>query len=221
MSKKIEIKGGLRNDPLSFNVIKSKGNHEYYQGNKRVYDHELQRVTSKYRLSIDEIDHAIESLTQTLPNVHFIQRTSFIHDRVRFLGCTLWIHADPQLAYKMNDFDHIADFTPDKCDEFNDRDIKWLNSQLDLPNDGTYDSTVVMSHHLPSYQLIAEKYHGNPMNGFYANNLDSLVMKANIWVCGHTHYAKHVMIGNCRCYVNPTGYAGEVSNYDPNAIIEI
>lgn len=157
------------------------GNHEYYQGYKRTFDQRIQEVSGKFRLSMDDIDQTITDLTNSLPNVHFMQRNVVIYNRIRFLGCTLWIQADPILASGINDYNYIPNLTPEKCTELHVRDIKWLESQLNLPNDGTYDSTVVMTHHLPSYKLIADKYLGHPLNGFYADNLDYLVKQVGMW----------------------------------------
>jgi len=83
----------------------------------------------------------------------------------------------------------------------------------------SYDQTVVITHHLPSYKLIANKYEGNPMNSFYATNLEELVEKADIWCCGHSHSAKQVTIGKCRCYLNPVGYSQESTGF--KSFIEI
>jgi DNA repair exonuclease SbcCD nuclease subunit len=190
------------------------GNHEYYQ--RETFDQ-----PNKSRLSIDEINKIIINFTDAFVNVHYIQQNIVIHNRVRFLGCTLWTKSDPILSYKIGDYKHILNLTPEKCTELHNYDINWLETQLSCPNDGTYDFTVVMSHHLPSYKLVSEKYQDHPLNGFYADDLDHLVKKANMWVCGHTHYAKHILVGDCHCYVNPIGYSHETSNYDPNILIEL
>jgi len=74
---------------------------------------------------------------------------------------------------------------------------------------------VVITHHLPSYQLIADKYQKHPNINFYASNLEYLVEKADIWCCGHSHSLKYATIGNCQCYLNPVGYSHESTGFNP------
>lgn len=199
------------------------GNHEYYQRYQR-YNSVTHTLNSRYdttfRHSIEDIDKIARSLTNELPNVHFLQRDVLIYQRVRFLGCTLWSTADPSLTKYMNDYEMIKDMTAEKSNDLNSQDVKWLEEQLKL-NDETYDTTVVITHHLPSYKLISEKYTNHPLNGFFANHLDELVEKADIWVCGHSHSAKTIEIGKCKCYINPVGYSGERTDYNMNCLIEI
>lgn len=196
------------------------GNHEYYQHYRRKYSHETARLESGFRHSIDDIDKMVTVITGSLPNVHFLQRSSVVYNRVRFIGCTLWTQSDPTLTKYMNDYEYIKDFTADTCDKLNSHDVKWLEENLVLNGD-EYDRTVVVTHHLPSTKLIADKYKNHPLNGFFANNLDYYVEKADIWVCGHSHSAKFVTIGKCRCYLNPTGYTQEDSSYDINLKIDV
>lgn len=200
------------------------GNHEYYQSYQRARSDDFSGLgvtyIKGYRHSMEQIDNMIATFTATLPNVHFLQRTSIIHNRVRFMGCTLWTPSDYKLSDQMNDYNCIKDMTTEKCREIHLGDVSWLTEQLaEISSD--YDATVVMTHHLPSYQLLADKYIGDPLNVFYANTLEKLVEQADIWVCGHSHTAKHITIGKCECYLNPTGYIGEHSGYQPNIDITL
>lgn len=186
------------------------GNHEYYQK----YD------TGKYRYNIEEIDKMINTLTSSLPNVHFLQRESFIYDRVRFLGCTLWSDCDSELSKYMNDYTYIKDFTPEISKNIHNVDVEWLRRELSLDKCG-YDSTVVITHHLPTYKLINKKFENHPLNSFFVSNLDQIVEKADLWVCGHSHTSNYASIGKCKCYINPVGYQNESSGYDRKLTIDL
>lgn len=197
------------------------GNHEYYEKNKKTFDHITQKIVPADRPMISDVNKIIDDLCNSLPNVYFMNRRSVVHDRVRFLGCTLWTRSDKELSQYMNDYNYIPEFTSEVCEKMHHSDIMWLESQLKLPNDGTYDKTVVMTHHVPTTSLIDKKYQNNLYNIFYVDDLDYLVRLADIWVCGHTHTAAKSMVGKCRCYVNPKGYNGETSYFDPNMKIEV
>lgn len=197
------------------------GNHEYFRGYRKRSDCEIEKDINDVVFSMDETDACIDKFTKSLPNVYFMQRNSIIYNRVRFLGCTLWTRSNLSLSQGVNDYTYIPDFTVNRCEELHARDVKWLTGQLNLDNDGTYDKTIVITHHIPSEKLINEKYHGNPKNILYCDNLDHLVIRADIWVCGHTHMANHITIEKCECYTNPIGYIGEISNYNPNFVVEV
>lgn len=204
--------------PYYAKVLIISGNHEYYQRYKRNCDYHLE-ITHQYKFSMDQIDIMIHKITSSFPNVHFLNRTSLIHNRIRFLGCTLWSVPDPSSYHYMNDFTMIEDMTPIEYNRLHEQDSTWLSSHLNESSDD-YDKTIVITHHLPSYRLISDKFIGSPLNCFFANHLDHLVEKADIWVCGHSHSAKQINIGNCRCYLNPVGYPGENTSYDIDCIID-
>lgn len=183
------------------------GNHEYYQRDARY--------------SMDEVDARMRSIARSLPNVHFLQRDSHVHDRVRFLGCTLWSRSDPALAGSMNDYRMIPGMTPSESNAMHTRDAAWLCEQLDAPPSLDYDRTVVVTHHLPSYDLVAERYRGHHLNCFFASHLDCLLDVADVWCCGHSHRSVTATLRSCRCYLNPVGYEGEDSGHDPDLAISL
>lgn len=187
-------------------IIIITGNHEYYNNNN---------------LSLQDIDYQIYKLSKEINNVHFLQNNVYIYNRIRFLGCTLWTESDYFLAHTMRDYSCIPDMTSDKCNDLFRKHSSWLSLQLSKENNDEYDKTVVITHHLPSYSLVSKEYINNPLNIFYANNIDSMVRKADIWLCGHSHKSKITTIGKCKCYLNPWGYEHETSNYDNNLAITL
>ena len=76
---------------------------------------------------------------------------------------------------------------------------------------------MVVTHHLPSYSLIAPEYltsENAHMNRYYASHLDDFISEADVWVCGHSHNFATTQIGPYRVYLNPVGYYREKSTYD-------
>lgn len=71
---------------------------------------------------------------------------------------------------------------------------------------------IVVTHHAPSRQSVAERYKMDyHMNGGFVNNYDNLIVdsKIKVWCHGHTHTRMDYMIGNTRVICNPLGYKGE------------
>ena len=77
---------------------------------------------------------------------------------------------------------------------------------------------VVVTHHLPSFQSIPERFRGESLNGAYASELfeDIMETQPDIWCHGHTHGSSDYMIGNTRILCNPRGYHGHELNPDFN-----
>jgi len=191
------------------------GNHEYYQKYEKKDD-----INKYYRYDMDQVDNMINKFVLTLSNVHFLQRQSFIHNEIRYLGCTLWSLSDSILSKYMSDYEYIKDFTTKISNNLFVQNVEWLRTELNKESDAYY-ATVVITHHLPSNKLIHKQYEEHPLNSFFASNLDELVEKADLWVCGHSHTSNYIKIGKCKCYMNPIGYSSESSGFNPNLTIDL
>lgn len=165
-----------------------------------------------------EIHETIELLH--LENLHFLQNESVTLDGVNFHGSTLWIEKTLESAFLeryLNDFNYVMD----------GRD--WIYSQyieaVGFLSGAIQPSDVVVTHHLPSFDLVSPIYAGDPINIFYASNLNSLIerTKASYWFHGHSHESCNIKIGDTKCIRNPYGYQGqEVNrNWNPNALFEV
>jgi predicted phosphodiesterase len=190
----------------------------YVMGNHEAYHANLPGLIEEMRRSAREL------------GVIFLEGDEYI-DRdhgIRFLGTTLWTdfalygaekaQACMQEASRcMPDFKVIrvgASLTegaapvpralePRGTVEYFQRSTRWLEEKLAEPFDG---KTVVMTHHLPSYALVAERYRNDPVSAAFASRIDGLAEKADLWVAGHTHDSFDIRIGKCRVAVNPRGY---------------
>ena len=80
-----------------------------------------------------------------------------------------------------------------------------------------------MTHHAPSYQSVAGQYRGDLLNATYANHLDALVEKVDLWVHGHTHHSFDYKIGEGRVVCNPRGYYPRDlnKNFDPHLVVTV
>ncbi len=91
----------------------------------------------------------------------------------------------------------------------------------------SHKKVIVVTHHLPSMKLIAEKYNGDIINYAFATDVEHL-MKNNVthFCSGHTHSSMDKIIGTTRCIVNPKGYllsdgTSENPNYNKEFVFEI
>ena len=67
---------------------------------------------------------------------------------------------------------------------------------------------IVVTHHVPSFQMLCPKYKGSPVNGAFTVELADFIEMSDIqyWIYGHSHYNVDVRIGNTLCVSNQLGY---------------
>lgn len=187
-----------------------------------------------------------------LSNIHYLENDEYVLDEnIIFLGSTLWsdIRAAKEFCTFLRIQLSISDYSQIwKIDEeyakygytkymnikvndtqnLFDQNVKWLKEKLEKYKGKT---VIVLTHHLPSFKLVAKKYEGDVINYAFASNLDYLFEKyPNIkyWICGHTHSSQDLMINKTRCLINPAGYFRdregfkiENEEYKNDAVVEI
>lgn len=198
--------------PLFEHIYYVSGNHEYYS--KKTYF---------------EIEDCLKNECSKYPNVHYLNNQSILleNDNIVILGTTLWSNTlnNKYIKYDMNDYYKIYEkenknVTTKFTTNLHLQAVEWLNSELELHRDKTI---LVLTHHLPSFKMIHEKYKDSQINDGFASHLDDIMnTHSNIkyWLCGHTHSAIHIRINQTECITNPCGYPGETT-YNKKAIIEI
>lgn len=99
------------------------------------------------------------------------------------------------------------------------RNIRWSKTEDFLPEHTTREwfsfktvleeekPDIVISHHLPSYGSVHEKYGDDTLNAAFATEMD--VSGVKLWMHGHTHEPFDYMKDGCRIVCNPRGYPGE------------
>ena len=199
----------------SFNkpVIYVAGNHEFYN---QEYNDTLKMLRMECAGS----------------RIHFLENNKFIHQGVRFLGCTLWAdlfiegeETADALGKSLNDFRKIRfNETPFDVVNFSKlhfRSKKWLHAELDRPFEG---KTVIVTHHAPSQWSWNDSPHALKKLA-YCNDLKSLLHEYEVtaWFHGHVHSPGDYRIAGARILCNPRGYIGRkiVAGFDVNKTIEI
>jgi Icc-related predicted phosphoesterase len=169
-----------------------------------------------------------------LPNLHILEKETFVLDDITFIGGTLWTDMNRRdnrtlhdISRMMNDFrcvDNSAKTEDGRgwpgrfttTDAANDHDamVAFIDQTIAANPAGRY---VVVGHHSPSRLSTHPKYqHQFIMNGGYSSELDDFIQdrpQIKLWTHGHTHEDFDYMIAGCRVLCNPRGYI----NYEERA----
>lgn len=171
------------------NVFLVAGNHEYH-GSKTIQDTNamIADVTSKY------------------PNVWFLNDNSQTLYDYQVYGTVLWTDAKASSRRSPKQPSSSAGkFITNFFQVQHQLHMKKLRKFL---SEKKQDKIILLSHHLPSYQLIIPKYHAaryKKYQKYFASHLDSFILSNNqikYWICGHSHSVNEIQIGNTLCAIN-------------------
>jgi predicted phosphodiesterase len=181
------------------------GNHEYYN-------------TQGY--SIRYMSDRIRDCVRRYPNVHILDNESFVLGDVRVIGTTLWSHCPSKevadyVKTHMNDYRYIYAKANQLVDVqmmniiFREA-IIFLQHELLIAKKKN-QKPLVITHHLPSFVCVEQRFKTSPLNCAYASNLDNIICEANMqfWIHGHTHAAVDILLDGTRIVSNPIGYEQE------------
>jgi hypothetical protein len=180
------------------------GNHEYYPYKNQ-------------RNSISENNELCEKICNKYDNVIFLNNSYYdllvLNNVIRIIGTTLWSNiydTAPEINDKLIKIsDDIPYAKKTNIREIHKKCVEYLKKEIE---NSPYP-VLIMTHHLPSYNLILGKYLTplyNKYNSHFASKLEELfVPKIKAWVCGHSHGFNHIMINNTQLYLNPQGYPFE------------
>lgn len=89
----------------------------------------------------------------------------------------------------------------------------------------TAEYIIVVTHHVPSFQLSSPDFAGSRINGAFTVELDQYIESSPVeyWIYGHSHRNIDKIIGNTQCLSNQLGYVfhNEHHSFNPGKIIEL
>jgi predicted phosphodiesterase len=191
------------------------GNHEYYQNwkkGKNIKINTIEETNIIIKKTIEEIGD----------NIYFLNNDFYdIDDDVRIVGSTLWTDIKPD-SYAINDSYQIYLDSANKTlinDEYiknlHKENVNFIKTQIDYAKEYN-KKLVVITHHMPSYQLVLDKYkveRYDKYNSHFASDLDYLIKDPiKVWCAGHSHGFNTKNINGIDCYVNAFGYPSEDRN---------
>jgi predicted phosphohydrolase len=147
-------------------------------------------------------------------NLTFLENESAELGNLRILGCTLWANVTPDKSHRVSD--SFSDYrkilhkgrplSVDDTNEFHRESLHFLEKEL---SDAS-KKTIVVTHHLPSHELISPKYRGEDNTGF-ASHCDYLFRNPVVlWVCGHSHAQLSTRINGIDAVLVSWGYPREM-----------
>lgn len=208
-------------------------------GNHEAYGSRFQKLAREEADQVEEI----RNLGADLRPLH--GKVTMIGD-TRIIGATLWTdfglwpgqEAGAMLAAKdqMNDYRKVKwhdeargiyrKMIPSDTALLHRRQRQFILEELARPHPGP---TIVMTHHLPVPELLAEQHRDRRdiLTACYASDLRRDLMDANfdIWLSGHSHGANEVTLdlgSGPRHFVNnQRGYPGEDLPFDPVRVFSV
>lgn len=191
------------------------GNHEYWHTDRQLGK-----------------DMMMDMLKDT--NITYFGRESEVikvrDEEVLFIGATLWSPINTPMeamtAETTPDFRFVKGTTVDIWNQGFISELDFIERNLNFP-DFKHLRKVVITHHLPSFKSVPERFQGSIINCIFASHSDYLMMEEDcspvLWIHGHTHDSKDYMNGRTRVVCNPRGQNGRDRNpkYNNALIIEV
>jgi Icc-related predicted phosphoesterase len=138
------------------------GNHEY-DGCKSIED-------------FQEIDEKTSQLVSRIGNITFLNQSATLFKGHLIIGCTLWTKTP--IVEKLKDRVRIEN-------SFHEKHRQFINNTL---YNARETPCIVMSHHVPSYELVSPSPLFGKILFRWASHSDYLIRKpARVWICGHNH----------------------------------
>lgn len=189
------------------------GNHEYYNYS-------------------DVMERGLQWRWMFRENVGYYQNQVVRVNDIDFVLSTLWswINAnDEYFVWKgINDFRQIKfDGKLLQVDDFNrmhETSIGFIRKSIE---DSSAAHIVVVTHHLPTLQVVAPYHRGSVLNSAFASDYGERIANSRIdaWIYGHSHTNIDTVIGRARIICNQMGYVFEnehlMNGFDPAKLIEI
>jgi Icc-related predicted phosphoesterase len=190
------------------------GNHEYYGT-------DLSTMPSNFEESIRPNILLLNNITKEIPDPE---------GSIELIFSTLWSHIPPHLTEivttRVQDFSQILwkgnQMTPQVYNQLHQQALEFLGTALG----SNCTRKMVISHHCPSFLNYPKKHQKDPINAFFASNLDDFIQKTapNAWIFGHHHSnIPPFLIGKTMLYTNQLGYTKfrEGAGFDRSATITV
>ena len=110
-------------------------------------------------------------------------------------------------------------------DNFNREHDKCFRFIQDKVAKSTAVHIIVVTHHVPSFQLASPDFAGSKINGAFTVELEQYIETSPVeyWIYGHSHRNIDKVIGKTKCVSNQLGYVfhNEHHTFNPEKAIEV
>ena len=175
------------------------GNHEFYNG---TYSERLQKLR----------DESGDGLTFLEKDVADIEGSP-----LRIIGTTLWTDVPPEESYEVSQM--MADYKkirhsarPLKVEDTNyfHRTSRHFLREALSGCEAEGKGAIAVTHHLPSFQMVADEYKDSNNYGFASDCEDLIRPPVKLWVCGHSHIQASRDINGVPVVIGSIGYPSEL-----------
>jgi len=192
-------------------VIVAVGNHELY----KYYD--LAKIPQGLAYSMRN-------------NVNCFYNAVVQIDNIDIIVSTLWAKIRLEDAWQtergVTDFHRILYngeiLTWDKFNREHDKCFSFIQDKVE---NSKAERIIVVTHHVPSFQLASPDFTGSRINGAFTVELEKYIETSPIeyWIYGHSHRNIDKIIGKTKCITNQLGYVShnEHHTFIPDKCIEI
>lgn len=153
-----------------------------------------------------------------------------INEETELIASTLWANVPPAEEYLtercVSDFKRIRNgeyrLSAQRFNEENDKCRKFIEKAV---AESKAKNLIVASHHVPSFELMADEFRKSSINGAFTVELGYFIARSpiNYWIYGHSHRNIDKTIGITQCVSNQLGYLfqNEHQTFRPDATIAI
>lgn len=187
------------------------GNHELYK------NFDINDLTEGWT---EQIRHNVRAVYNKVVHI----------DDIDLIMSTLWAKIHPADAYftehGVTDFRRICNgeyrLSWDRFDDEHERCVDFIKRSV---AQSTAQKRVVVTHHVPSFDLMADEFKGSRINGAFTSDLNLLIetLPVDFWIYGHSHRNIDGEIGGTKIVSNQLGYvfANETETFRPDKNIEL
>jgi predicted phosphodiesterase len=194
-------------------VLLVPGNHEYYN-------------------YCDVMERGLQWRWMFKENVGYYQNQVLRIDDTDFIMNTFWSHIEPADEYfvwkGLNDFRQTMYkgklLQTEAYNQMHDFCLGHIKKSL---AESTAKHIVVVTHYLPTLQVVAPQHKGSVLNSAFATEYEELIADSRIdaWIYGHSHTNIDTEIGNTKVICNQMGYIFEnehvINGFDPGKFLTI
>ena len=165
-------------------------------------------------------------------NVGYYQNRIVRIDDTDFILSTLWSSISPTDEYAVSH--GLNDFFQTKyngkliqVNEYNQLHQFCLEFIKKSVAESTAEKIVVVTHHLPTRQVVAQQHHDSSINSAFATELGDFIANSRIdvWIYGHSHTNIDATIGKTKIVSNQLGYTFYnehlTNGFDPSKSISL
>jgi hypothetical protein len=148
-------------------------------------------------VQIDNVDFIVSTLWSKIPIVNAYITEKGVNDFYRIM------YKGKRLSYNIFNEEH------ERCLDFIRRGVA-CNAQ------NAERKTVVVTHHVPSFELSSPDFAGSRINGAFTTELGDYIADSKIdyWIYGHSHRNIERTIGSTKCVSNQLGYVSHNEHID-------